>query len=380
MPEHTTIVPDNKVQPAAAATAATMIIHSGNLQNRIMRMPDVSSKDPVALPRQMSTPGVSFLQRKCSLIQAHNPESEKIKDNDRDGVIDGGTKEPQKGLDPDPKKEGEKGGAKAEKKVEKTAIPEEKGPCGRKSQANGYVAGDKYPSGKAIDVELKSDEYGNTSKLAAFYTIGACKVKENWQFFLDTMTVTIGSRVQPIDYRINVASANDAVVTKTSYPDIVADLLPNQKGRMKVVVGGVKSFDHVSTSSNRSKYWNQQFSIDHETFHRTNWDSMYRPELINAEKQIWAITLPVKEAATEKEAIAKARTSIDAIMIDAYKRTVSAYSPQQESRAYNAGAHQYQELVEAILARAKKEGWLSGATKAPSAPPATPATPAVPGK
>ena len=74
-------------------------------------MPDIFSKDPVALPRQMSMPGVSFLQRKCSLIQAHKLESEKIKDNDRDGVIDGGTKEPKKVPDPDPKKEGEKGGA-----------------------------------------------------------------------------------------------------------------------------------------------------------------------------------------------------------------------------------------------------------------------------
>ena len=49
-------------------------------------------------------------------------------------------------------------------------------------------------------------------------------------------------------------------------------------------------------------------------------------------------------------------------MIGAYQDACKAYSPKQESRAYDDGAPQYQKLVDEITARAVKENWIPAAT------------------
>lgn len=230
-------------------------------------------------------------------------------------------------------------------------------PCKQTSKADSYVAGTKDSMGKDIVVSLGDKEFGNTSKLGAYFGFGACNDKTNWFFFLNSLIVPIDSKVQPIDFRKNINTAADAEVTKASYPDIVGDLLPNITGKFTVACGAHSYQDTVTSYSNRTKYWNQQFVIEHEAFHRKDWDDTYRAELGKAEKQIWSYKMPLANAPTAEQAVVKARPDLEKFMIDAYDQTCQAFAPKKESRAYDHGAAQYQKLVDEIKARAKKEKW-----------------------
>jgi len=232
-----------------------------------------------------------------------------------------------------------------------------KAPCKQTSKADSYTAGTKDSMGNNIVVSLGSKEFGNTSKLGAYFSFGACSDKTNWFFFLNSLIVPIDSKVQPIDFKKNINTAADTDVTKDTYPDIVSDLSPTITGRFNVACGTHAYQDEVTSYSNRTKYWNQQFVIDHEAFHRKDWDDTYRAELVKAEKQIWAYNMPLGNAPTAEQAVAKARPDLEKFMIDAYDQTCQAFAPKKESRAYDNGAPQYQKLVEEIKARAKKEKW-----------------------
>lgn len=230
-------------------------------------------------------------------------------------------------------------------------------PCGGESKANTYTPSDKDSMGKEIPIPLTSKLFGDTSKLGAQFQFGACKVKGNWRFYLDTLTVPIASKVQPIDFRKNIDTANDPGVTQDTYKDIINDLRPDSYKKEKVKCSGNEYIDDVTTFSRRRVYWKQQLAVDHEAFHRSDWDKMYRPELVQAEKEVWGYSIPASDAATASAAITKAQKNLTQYMIDAIQRTCKAYTPKQESRAYDAGAPQYQKLVDDIVARAKKEKW-----------------------
>jgi hypothetical protein len=232
-----------------------------------------------------------------------------------------------------------------------------KGACGKVSLATKAAPSDKRIDGSVAPVDLDEKSFGNTSKLGADFRFGACKVDKNWRFYLDALVVPIGSRVQLETFRINVPKASDAVVTKDSYPDIVKDLRPTATGTFSISCGGNKFKDKVTTYSRRETYWNFQFVVDHEKSHRDRWMKMYQTELISAESKVWAHSLPESEAANAAGAIAKANTALTKYMTDAYQNTCKAYGPDQESRAYDDGAPQYQKLVDDIEARARKEKW-----------------------
>ena len=80
------------------------------------------------------------------------------------------------------------------------------------------------------------------------------------------------------------------------------------------------------------------------------------PELLKAEKNLWAPAIPVMGATTDKEAVQKVKSALTDIMAAAYSPACQAYYPKQESRAYDHGAPAYQQLVEEIQARAEREG------------------------
>jgi len=233
-------------------------------------------------------------------------------------------------------------------------------PCDGESKANSYKPTDKDSIGKEIKVTLDHRLFGDTSKLGAFFQFGACIVKGNWRFHLDALTVSIASMVQPIDFRINVNAASDPVVTRDTYKDVIDDLRPNRKVKIPVACGGNRFTDQVTTYSKRDKYWNQQFVVDHEAFHRSDWDKMYRPELVQAEKEVWGHTIPASAATTARAAIERERRTLDNYMSSAYQRTCKAYAPRQESRAYDDGASKYQKLADDIQDRARKEKWEPG--------------------
>ena len=242
-------------------------------------------------------------------------------------------------------------------KKEKHSLTVSPAPCSQKSKASSYVPTTKDSMGKPILVSLGASEFGNTSKLAAFFQFGACKDKTSWRFYVDKLTVSIDSKIQPVDFKINVPSADDKSVTKDSYPKVIKDLKPARKVKMSVSCAGNNFQDEVISYSPRKEYWNRQFVIDHEDFHRKDWDEKYRPELIEAEKQVWGKSIPVSAASTVSDAIANANTDLTKYMIDAYQRTCKTFTSKKESRAYDNGAHQYQKLVDEIDTRAKKEKW-----------------------
>ena len=171
------------------------------------------------------------------------------------------------------------------------------------------------------------------------------------------MVVPIASRVQPETFRLNVPSAADPIVKKESYPDIVKDLSPTAAATFSVSCGGNKFEDKVTTYSRRKEYWNYQFVVEHEAFHRKNWIETYRKELIKAESNIWAHSVSASGVSDAAAAIAKANDALTKYMTDAYQNTCKVYGPKQESRAYEDGAPQYQKLVDEIRTRAEKEKW-----------------------
>ena len=225
-------------------------------------------------------------------------------------------------------------------------------PCKQSSIAQAYK-----PSPLSTPIKLGSKQFGNTSKLAAYFSFDACKVLNKWRFYLKSITVNIGSEVQPLNFRVNVASANDPAVTKASYQAIVNDLKPNLSGKFSVQCGAQKFVDNVTNYSRRRKFWNRQLVVDHEAYHYSEWNKMYKEELIKAEQKIWQHSIPENTANNAGDAIAKERQNLDKYMIDAYVNTCTTYAPQQESRAYTAGAPQYQKLVDQIKARAVSEKW-----------------------
>jgi hypothetical protein len=241
-----------------------------------------------------------------------------------------------------------------DKNTPKAATP---GPCGGNSLASSIGPSEKRLNGKAMEPTLDADDFGNTSKLGADFKFGACKIGTAWRFQLDALVIPIASKVQAATFRTNVGAASDSVVTKESYLDIVRDLSPTKTATFSVSCGGKSFEDKVTAYSKRKTYWNHQFVIDHEAFHRKDWTDMYRTELVKAESDVWAHSLPASEAADTATAIAKADVDLTKYMTDAYQRLCVAFAPKKESRAYDAGAPAYQKLVDDINARAKKEKW-----------------------
>jgi Domain of unknown function (DUF4157) len=244
------------------------------------------------------------------------------------------------------KKSGKAGGVQSKASIAKAD------PCGGKSKAKSYIHTDK-----GIKVSLGSKAFGNTSKLAAYFGFGACKIKNNWHFHLTKLTVKIASKVQSVGFKTNVKTANDKVVTSSTYQEIINDLRPNRSVRFRLNCSGNRFTDRVSSYSRRRKYWKRQLVVEHEAFHRRDWNKMYRNELIQAEKEIWGHSIPASATPNAQDAIKKAQNTLTNFMISAYQRTCKSYTPQQETRAYDAGKAKYQKLVDDILKRAKREKW-----------------------
>lgn len=217
--------------------------------------------------------------------------------------------------------------------------------------------------GKPWDPTLDSSLFGTTSKLAANFGFGACKEGGVWKVHLDKLEVMITSKIQPVDFRINVAGANDAEVTKEKVSAILGDLRPNRQLTFRSGCGNDKYDDKVTTFSRRRTYWNRQLVEVHEAFHRKDWEAMYRAELVKAEGKVRSHTIPENEATDASAAVAKATPTLETYVIGAYGDACRAYSPQQEARAYDDGAPKYQKLVDEISARAVKEKWISAATQ-----------------
>jgi hypothetical protein len=230
-------------------------------------------------------------------------------------------------------------------------------PCGGTALADSYTPSENDGSAKPIEVSLSEKEFGNTSKLGSYFEFDACLVEKNWRFYLKKLTVPIASKVKPVDFRTNIETASDKAVTKSTFQAVIDDLRPDAKGTFPVSCGGNQFRDKVRSYSQRNTYWNHQFVVDHEAFHRKEWNSIYRPNLVEAEKSVWSHAISGSAAKSAQEAVQKERSALDGFMVSAYQTTCKTYAPTQESHAYDDGAPQYQKLVDEIQSRAKKEKW-----------------------
>src|SRR5262249_25008617 len=149
---------------------------------------------------------------------------------------------------------------------------------GGKSLASSITGSDKRQNGSAVEASLDVDDFGNTSKLGADFKFKACNVGKTWRFQLDALVIPVASKVQAETFRKNIGSAADSEVTKDSYPTIVSVLSPTTKATFSVSCGSRKDKDKVTTYSTRKTYWNHQFVIDHEAFHRKDWVDKYKKE------------------------------------------------------------------------------------------------------
>jgi hypothetical protein len=226
-------------------------------------------------------------------------------------------------------------------------------PCGGSDRASTYT-----PTEQGLNPQADMGSlFGVTSKMPASVAFGACKVGESWRFYLTDLTVRLASAVQPENFRTNVNAAGDAAVTRDSFPKIIQDLRPTAEGDDTHHCGGAAFAEHITHYSHRRRFWKHQLTVEHEAFHRTDWNSMYRTELIQAQSQVGQFALPAASAATPEAAVSQAAQTLRGYFTDAYNRTCQQYTPQQETRAYTAGAPDYQTLVDAIQARATSEGW-----------------------
>jgi Domain of unknown function (DUF4157) len=225
--------------------------------------------------------------------------------------------------------------------------------CGGSSKASTYT-----PTTEGLTPQSDLGAlFGVTSKSPATTTFDACKVGQSWRFYLKDLVVRIASAVQPENFRINVNSAADPVVTRDNYREIIRDLSPTAEGDDTHHCGGAAFPEHVTHYSRRRRFWKHQFTVDHEAFHRNDWNNMYRPELNRAESEVWKFVLPEASASTAPAAVIQAIQTLRGFFTDAYNRTCQNYAPEQETRAYSAGAAGYQNIVDAVRNRATSEGW-----------------------
>jgi hypothetical protein len=251
------------------------------------------------------------------------------------------------------------GGGPAEGGAPSPAVPTAASdPCGGGSLAATYT-----PTSTGITASVDpadATEFGSTSKYAAGFGLGACRSPSGWRFHLTGLTVQVASAVQAGDWALktHIADANDPAITAGTYPAVVRDLNPTASATTSARCAGRSFAQRVTNYSTRRNHWHRPFVVDHEAFHRRDWDTFYRRELTLAEQQIWGHSLPLAAAADASAAVAAARPTLTNYMIAAYNpRACAAYAPEQEVRAYTNGVSQYQTLVSAIQARATAAHW-----------------------
>ncbi|NOQ72224.1 MAG: hypothetical protein GQ574_09500 [Crocinitomix sp.] len=206
--------------------------------------------------------------------------------------------------------------------------------------------------------------FGDTKRLAAGFSFGACKIGKNWRFHLKTLSIPIKVVVRAANFKIgarewkNIETAQSGEINKANVKNVIYNLSPNKTRTFQAKCSGVAYPQTVSNYPKRIGFWNQKITTEHEEFHKAEWSKTYKAELIKAEDKIVdTVKLPTAAAKNEKEAITAMRKTMDAIMIAAYVNATKLYCPNREINAYNRDAPKYKSLITAIKARGKKEKW-----------------------
>jgi hypothetical protein len=240
--------------------------------------------------------------------------------------------------------------------AEAEAASDDGDPCGDSS-----LAAEVRPTPDGVTVTLGRSDFGRTSRLAAGFGFAACRTGGSWRFHLNSLRVPVGIAIRPAEFRIEVSDGDASVVTAETYGAIATDLAPNRsvtaQASCRSDTETVQYRDPIPNYSRRSTYWKRQLVVDHENYHKQDWMEKYRARLVAAERQVWTHALPTSSASNATAAVAAARSTLAGFMISAYQAACREYAPHKESRAYEAGAADYQTLVDAVRARAVSEGW-----------------------
>lgn len=256
-----------------------------------------------------------------------------------------------KGLD-DAKLEKPSEGEKAKKpKVEST-------PCKTSKKAKPLPVNNNVP-----DNSLGG--FGDTKRLAANFSFGACLIGSDWRFYLKSLGVPIKIVVRPANFKLgkrewkNIENANSAEINSGNIKNVIWQLTPNYTRKFKAPCSGVNYPQTVKNYPRRQGFWNQKITQEHEEYHKKEWIKHYQSELVKAENEIVnTITLPAASAKNEAEAVAAMNKKMSDIMIKAYKDATALYCPNREINAYNKDEPKYKSLVADIEARGKKEKWI----------------------
>jgi hypothetical protein len=134
--------------------------------------------------------------------------------------------------------------------------------------------------------------------------------------------------------RTNIPSENVKAVKKSTWQAIRDDLKPDGTGR-----------------PTRDKYWAKDLTERHEQFHAT--DDIQRAQAYVPTAQTWLDTQTVRAKHIKKDLKKHLETVRSNVEADGW----AWYGTGGEDRAYADGKAEYQARVDAVEARATKEGW-----------------------
>ncbi|MFT5821034.1 MAG: hypothetical protein ACI8ZM_002283 [Crocinitomix sp.] len=284
-------------------------------------------------------------------IQRRLVQSDRDDIDNKEGNVKASPNKPEvKAIIPEPKPE-------EAKTDEKKDVKEESTPCNKVKLAATFPINNKIADNSVSG-------FGDTKRLAAGFTYGACLVGTDWRFHLKTLAIPIKIVVRPANFKQgarewkNIDSAQSGEINQGTIKKIIRDLTPTGSRELNAPCNGQKFKQTVNNYPWRSAFWNQRITTEHEEFHKAEWSRHYKSELIKAEDEIInTMKLPAASAKNEAEAIIVMRKALDTIMIKANQNATQLYCPNREIQAYNQDEPKYRSLITSIEARGKKEKW-----------------------
>jgi len=162
----------------------------------------------------------------------------------------------------------------------------------------------------------------------------------NWNFRVDPYTSNVHGG--PCSNKIDISGFNDPGVTEATYCAIINDLTPDARG-----------------IAPRNTYWSEVLTLQHENFHITEWETVFRYRWSIFEAVIERLTVPISCTVDDPaKALAQQQASIDIMFDMAFQDAFNDWHALGEDPAYADGKLGYQTLVDSICLYARYvKGW-----------------------
>ena len=162
----------------------------------------------------------------------------------------------------------------------------------------------------------------------------------NWNFRVAPYTSNVHGG--PCSNKIDISGFNDPGVTEATYCAIINDLTPDARG-----------------IAPRNTYWSEALTLQHENFHITEWETVFRYRWSIFEAVIERLTVPISCTVDDPaKALAQQQASIDIMFDMAFQDAFNDWHALGEDPAYADGKLGYQTLVDSICLWARYvQGW-----------------------